>query len=86
MVRRRDVEGLLCAGVECRRDSASLQRNRGKEDECGGEKNAGGVEKLFESEEFVENFTYEGDDLGVSVKKSRECDGNWQMPKRMNSL
>ncbi len=25
---------------------------------------------FFESEEFVENFTYEGDDLGVSVKKS----------------
>lgn len=38
---------LLCAGVECRRDSAGLQRNGGKEDECGGEKNAGGVEKLF---------------------------------------
>ena len=37
---------------------------------------------FFESEEFVENFTYEGDDLGVSVKKSRECDGNWQMPKK----
>lgn len=47
MVRRRDVEGLLCAGVECRRDSASLQRNRGKEDECGGEKNAGGVESFL---------------------------------------
>ena len=29
---------------------------------------------FFESEEFVENFTYEGDDLGVSVKKSRECE------------
>ena len=42
-----DVEGLLCAGVECRRDSASLQRDGGKEDECSGEKNAGGVEKLF---------------------------------------
>lgn len=24
---------------------------------------------FFESEEFVENFTYEGDDLGVSVKR-----------------
>lgn len=37
---------------------------------------------FFESEEFVENFTYEGDDLGVSIKKSGECDGNWQMPKK----
>ena len=37
---------------------------------------------FFESEEFVENFTYEGDDLGVSVRKSRECDENWQMPKK----
>jgi hypothetical protein len=38
---------VACVGVECRRDSAGLQRNGGKEDECGGEKNAGGVEKLF---------------------------------------
>ena len=27
---------------------------------------------FFESEEFVENFTYEGDDLGVSVKKDEQ--------------
>mgnify|MGYP000049019130 CR=1 FL=1 len=41
---------------------------------------------FFESEEFVENFTYEGDDLGVSVRKSRECDETGRCRKRMSSL
>lgn len=63
-MRRRGVSERFCGFTKKWRE-----RRGGKEDECGGEKNAGGVEKLFESEEFVENFTYEGDDLGVSVKR-----------------
>lgn len=34
---------------------------------------------FFESEEFVENFTYEGDDLGVSVKKDEQLVTEWKL-------
>lgn len=37
---------------------------------------------FFESEEFVENFTYEGDDLGVSVKKDEQLVTEWKLWRR----
>mgnify|MGYP007124999048 CR=1 FL=1 len=83
MVSAGDVEGLLCAGVECRRDSAGLQRNGGKEDECGGEKERRRSGKVFLNRKNLwKTLRMKGNDLGVSVKKSGECDENWQMPKK----